>query len=98
MAEVDRDLNEVINFCKQFDSQYLDTLRENANKLKQISSSAEASLGGTSFATGSAEKLMEAAEGLLKAAASGEERIREMERKAQQQREEERRIRESMCR
>lgn len=97
MAEVDRDLEEVIRFCKQFDSEYLSTLRENANKLKQISSSAESSLGNTQFSTKSSEKLTEAADMLLKAAQSGEERIREIERRAQQQLDEKERI-EGMCR
>lgn len=97
MAEVDRDLEEVIRFCRRFDKEYLSVLRDNAGKLKQISSSAESSLGNTQFATDSSEKLTEAAGALLKAAQSGEERIREIEKKAQQQLEEKERI-ESMCR
>lgn len=97
MAEVDRDLEEVISFCRKFDSEYLSTLRENAGKLKQISSSAESSLGNTQFATSASEKLTEAAEALVKAAQGGEERIREIERRAKQQLDEKERI-ESMCR
>lgn len=97
MAEVDRDLEEIIKFCKQFDSQYLAVLRENAGRLKQIAASAEASMGNTQFATSSSEKLSEAADLLLKAAQGGEERIREIEKKAQQQLDEKERI-ESMCR
>ena len=97
MAEVDRDLEEIIRFCKQFDSQYLSTLKENANKLKKISASAQSSLGNTEFATKSSEKLEEAADMLIKAAQSGEERIREIERKTQQQLDEKKRI-EDLCR
>lgn len=97
MAEVDRDLEEIISFCRKFDSEYLSTLRDNAEKLKRIASSAGSSLGTTQFATSASEKLTEAAEALLKAAQNGEERIREIEKRAKEQLDEKERI-ENMCR
>ena len=96
MEGTDRDLLEILKFCKNFETQYLNTLRENANRLKQIAASAEASLGNTQFATVSSEKLIETSEALLKAAAEGEERIKEIERKTREDMEEKKEI-EDLC-
>lgn len=88
MSGVDRDLEEIIKFCKSFNSGYIEELKNNANRLKVLASSAQTSLGNTEFATDSSEKLLEAAGKMLKAAVTGEERIREIQRIAEQQLEE----------
>lgn len=97
MAQIDRDLDEILVFCRKFKTGYLATLQDNANRLKTIASSSEASLGGTKFSTNATAKLMEAAQKLIKAAQSGEELIREIEHKAKAQEREKSRI-EDLCR
>lgn len=85
MADVDRDLEEIISFCKRFRSEYLDVLNREGQKLKGIAGDITATLRGTSFATSSSAKVEETADKVLKAVSQGEERIREIERKAEQE-------------
>ena len=86
MAEVDRYPEKVVEFCKKFEKEYLSVLRENARKLKMEASSVTATLGsGTMMSTKASEKMTEAADKMLKAAEEGEQRIREIEKKAQEQ-------------
>ena len=85
MAEVDRDLEVIIEFCKNFDKEYLQVLEANAQRLKQAASSVTATLGsGTMMSAKASEKITDAATKLLKAADQGEQRIREIQRKAQE--------------
>ena len=80
---VDIDLESVIRFCQKFDKEYLDVLNSNAKKLKIAAASASATLGSTGMATKASAKLEIVADALYKASMAGEERIRELERKAQ---------------
>lgn len=80
---VDIDLESVISFCRKFDKEYLEVLNSNAKKLKTAASSATATLGKTGMATKASAKLEIVADALYKASMAGEERIRELERKAQ---------------
>lgn len=94
---VDIDLETVISFCDKFEKEYLSELHSNAAKLKTAANSASVTLGNTDMATNSSYKLEKVAEAIFKASQVGEERIRELRRKAQQELEEKNRI-EGMCR
>lgn len=84
----DRNLEELIQFCKNFDTQYLSIIRDSARYLKSAAGSATATLGNTQFSTSASRKLQEAAEKLQKAVQTGEERILEYEKKYQQEKDE----------
>ena len=94
---VDIDLETVISFCDKFEKEYLNELHANAGKLKIAAGSASGTLGNTDMATNASQKLEKMAEAIFKASQVGEERIRELRRKAQQELEEKNRI-EGMCR
>ena len=94
---VDIDLETVISFCDKFEKEYLSVLHANAARLKTAASSASSTLGNTAMATGSSAKLDEVAAAIYKASSVGEERIRELRRKAQQELDDKNRI-EDMCR
>lgn len=94
---VDIDLETVIRFCENFEKQYLEVLHENANKLRTAAGSASATLGSTGMATKSSAELEAVALAISRATAAGEERIRELKRKAQTELDDVQRI-ESMLR
>lgn len=97
MADVDIDLESVIKFCDRFEKDYLSDLGTYASKLKTAASSASSTLGSTQMATNSADKLVQVADAIAKVAAVGEERVRELKRKAEQELDEKQRIEDS-CR
>lgn len=94
---VDIDLESVISFCEKFEKEYLNELHVNAGRLKTAASSASATLGNTSMSNNSSAKLEKVAEAIYKASSVGEEQIRELKRKAQQELEDKKRIEDS-CR
>lgn len=94
---VDIDLETVIRFCDKFEKEYLNELHANAAKLKTAAASASSTLGQTGMATNAATKLETVATAIYKASSVGEERIRELRRKAQNELQEKEKI-EGMCR
>lgn len=95
MADID--LESVISFCDKFEREYLSVMHENARKLKVAASSASATLGNTDMSTKAGDKLAVVADAIYKATSTGEERIRELKRKTQNELAEKERI-EGMCR
>lgn len=89
---VDIDLETVISFCDQFEKVYLNELHSNAARLKTAAASASATLGKTDMASGAESKLEAVADMIYKASAVGEERIKELKKKAQRELEEKDRI------
>ena len=89
---VDIDLDTVISFCDKFEKEYLEVLHENARRLKVAASSVTGTLKGTEMATKSSVKLEMIADALYKATETGEERIRELKKKAQRELDEKKRI------
>ena len=86
MAEVDRNLVELLEFYKRFEKEYIGEMKDLAQKLNVASSSATATLGsGTKVSTKASEKITEAASKIKNAVNLGEERVRELERKIQEQ-------------
>lgn len=85
MAEVDRDLEAIITFCRLFEEKYLSGIEERAQILKQESANTTTTLGNTKMSTKASEKLSAGAEKLLQAVNQGEVRIREIERQAKEQ-------------
>ena len=85
MGKVDRDLKAILKFCKDFQTEYLNEQKIAAEKMKKVAEDISSALNGTKFATGSSSKIEEAAEQIIKAVQTGEERIREIERKTKQE-------------
>lgn len=83
MARVDRDLEEIIEFCKNFSSQVLQVIDGHADTLSGLASNIDSSLSGTKFATKSSEAVSTTAKKLKVAVDQGEQRIREIQRKAE---------------
>lgn len=89
---VDIDLETVISFCDKFEKEYLEVLRENAQRLKGAASNVTETLKGTEMATKSSVKLEMIADALYKATQTGEERILELKKRAQDELDEKNRI------
>lgn len=83
MPAVDRDLEEIIEFCKKFDSEVLQVIEENASSLSTLSGNIESALYNTQFATKASGTVKETATKLKSAVAQGEQRIREIQKKAE---------------
>ncbi len=79
---VDVDIDQVIDFCKRFESEYISPAQSETQTMKQIASGVESELRSTAFATKSSEKIMEMAQKLETILDQGEVRIRELQRKA----------------
>ena len=86
MAKVDRDLDAILDFCTNFRIIYLEPMRTEANNLVSIANNINSTLGGTAFATKSQEGVLDMAKKIKAAVDDGEERIRELERKVNDQR------------
>lgn len=84
MAKVDRDLEAIIEFCKSFNSN-LQSIEGAAGNLQSIGSQIESSLYNTKFATNASSTVGQTAKKVLAAVSQGEERIREIQRRAEQQ-------------
>ena len=84
---VDVDIDQVIDFCKRFDSEYIQPAQSETQAMKTVASGIESELRSTVFATKSSEKIMEMALKLERILDQGEVRIRELLRKAVDDRE-----------
>lgn len=80
---VDRDLEEIIEFCKSFNSQVLQVIEGHTNTLSGLAARIDSSLEGTKFATKSSEAVSTTAKKLKAAVDQGEQRIREIQKKAE---------------
>lgn len=87
MPSVDRDLEEIVNFCQRF-SANLERIGEEANTLQGLGGQINASLSGTEFATRSSDAVASTAKQVKTAVDQGEQRIRELQRKVEQEIEE----------
>lgn len=76
-----RDFDVILQFCKEFQEKYLNLMRKAATGMKQAADDTSATLGNTGFATNAAETLYDAADEILRAVQDGEDRVRELERK-----------------
>ncbi len=84
MAKVDRDLEAIIEFCKNFNSN-LQSIESAAGNLQSIGSQIESSLYNTKFATNASGTVGATAKKVISAVQQGEERIRQIQRRAEQQ-------------
>lgn len=87
MPSVDRDLEEIVDFCKKF-SANLGKIGDEANTLQGLGGQINSALAGTQFATRSSEAVARTAKQVKNAVDQGEERIRELQRKVEQEIEE----------
>lgn len=76
---------EIIRFGKSFERQYLEAVREQAQNLKNVASNINDTLKGTTFANNSAEKVVLVADKILQVINQGEERTRELIKKAEEE-------------
>ncbi|MCD8104533.1 MAG: hypothetical protein LUF35_05925 [Lachnospiraceae bacterium] len=83
---VDRNLDKVIEFCENFEANYLKRIKSNADMLLTAASSADATLGGTEYANKASARLKTIAAQLDDAVTSGTARIRELKNEAEEQR------------
>lgn len=83
MPSVDRDLEAIIEFCRKFDSDVLQKFEEQAAKLSSLSGNIESALYNTKFATNASGTVKDAATKIKNAVNTGEQRIREIQKKAE---------------
>lgn len=83
MGKVDRDIDAILDFCKEFRSKYLEEMEKAGRNLEMVASQIESEMHGTKFATKSQGELIAAARKIQQAVNQGEEHIRELERKMQ---------------
>lgn len=79
---VDVDIEEVIQFCQRFEKEYINPSLDVVSNFKKVASNIESGLRSTAFATRSSEKVLTMANQLQKILEQGEQRIRELEKKA----------------
>lgn len=84
---VDVDFDAVLEFCNNFQKNYIEEIRAHAEKLEKLSGEIDNSLQGTKFATKSQEAVSQMARKLKSASSEGETRVRELERWAKEQKE-----------
>lgn len=87
MPTVDRDLEEIVEFCKRF-SQNLSDIDSKASDLNRLGGKIESALYNTRFATNASSTVSSTAKKVQAAVAQGEQRIREIQRRAEVQIEE----------
>lgn len=87
MGRVDRDIDAVIDFCKEFRSKYLEEMEKAANNLTVVGSQISAVTGGTPFASRSEQEVLQMAENIKNAVYMGEARILELEKRMTDDRE-----------
>lgn len=85
MARVDRDLDAILDFCRDFRLLFLEEMSSQAEKLVSIAGNINSELHGTKFATRSQDGVMEMAKKIKNSVDMGESRIRELERKVRDQ-------------
>ena len=80
---VDVDIEEVIDFCHRFEREFIIPSEEEVGRLKKIADGIDSGLRGTKFATTSSAEVLAMAKQLETILDMGEQRIRVLERKAQ---------------
>ena len=80
---VDVDIEEVIEFCQRFEKEYINPSADVVSKMKNIANSIDSGLRGTKFATTSSTEVLTMANKLEQILGQGEQRIRVLEKKAQ---------------
>lgn len=84
MARVDRDLEEIVEFCKKF-SANLERISAEAGNLQNIGGQIDSSLEGTEFATRASSTISSTAKQVKNAADQGEARIKELQKRVENQ-------------
>ena len=84
MANVDRDLGAIFELCKKINSN-LQSIECSAGNLQYLGSQIESSLYNTKFATNASGTVGATAKKVISAVQQGEERIRQIQRRAEQQ-------------
>ncbi|MCI8981796.1 MAG: hypothetical protein HFG78_05230 [Hungatella sp.] len=84
MPAVNRSLPEIIDFCRNFE-QNLKAIEEKANTLSSLGGQIESALNNTNFATKASGTVSSTAKKVIAAVQQGEERIRQMQRTAEDQ-------------
>lgn len=80
---VDVDIEEVIEFCQRFEKEYIAPSLDVVSLMKNIANNIDSGLRGTNFATTSSSQVIEMAKQLETILDQGDQRIRVLERKAQ---------------
>lgn len=80
---VDVDIEEVIEFCQRFEKEYINPMADVVSQMKTIASGIDSGLRGTKFATTSSSQVLEMAKQLEQILDQGDQRIRVLEKKAQ---------------
>ena len=92
MPTVDRDLEEIVKFCKKF-SVNLEKISQKADTLQNLGGQIDSSLAGTEFATRASSTVSSTAKQVKNAVDQGEARIRELQKRVEAQIEERDRFR-----
>lgn len=85
MAKVDRDLDAILQFCTEFRIGFLEPTGSEADNIISIANEINSTLGGTRFASKSQDEVLKMGKAIKNAVDTGEERIRELERKVRDQ-------------
>lgn len=86
MSKVDRDLDAILKFCQDFRQSFLEEMNSEADQLMSLANHINSALNGTAFATRAQDGVLDMAKKIKNAVDTGESRIRELERKVQNQR------------
>lgn len=81
---VDRDLEAIVKFCKNFNSN-LSEIEGKAQELNTLGSNINTSLANTKFATNASSAVETTAKKVITAVQQGSQRIREIQRRAEEQ-------------
>ena len=84
MPAVDRDLEAILEFCVSFRGN-LSKIESEANTLQSLGGQIESALYNTPFATNAAGTVGDTAKKVMAAVQQGEQRIRELQRRVEQQ-------------
>lgn len=87
MGKVDRDLDAILDFCRNFRITFLEEMSGKADQLMSIANDINSTLRGTQFATKSQEGVITMAKKIKNAVDTGEARILQLEKKVREQRE-----------
>ncbi len=84
MPAVDRDLEAIIAFCGRFNGN-LKNIEDKAGTLRSLGGQIESALYNTQFATNASGTVADTAKKVLTAVQQGEQRIRQIQARAEQQ-------------
>lgn len=82
---VNRDLERILEFCQSFQSECLKPLKSKADELNGLSGKITSALSGSDYATDKSKAVKDTAIKILSAVEQGEQRIREIEQRVQEQ-------------